>query len=514
MTYQEPLLAAFLLGLSRLNWHLGFLVFFALIPLFSFFQNRHRSGARIMTAGIVFATLYTLIALHWVAFTAQHAMVPKWSEIPVGIGIFVGITFLFSLYFTILFSLIDAIWQGARGVRMLAIAGLWIGFEWLQNFGDFRFPWHNLGYALSEYTILLQVAEIGGVYLVSLLIIAVNWMIYKTYRRPVKYFILLGILLTVWLVYGGIRLYRLPMQKTDTKVSIVQPSIPQEIKWDRAYLDSTLSVYRTMTEAAWRDSADLVVYPESAIPLHLMRIRSQYNPVQQLCDRLDMPIFTGFPHMEPIEDHRYIDEYHFNACSQFRPKKAPDPVYKKIALVPFGERTPWLETFPFLWGIQLGQANFQPGDSTCYYSVDGLRYAPLICYEIALPHLTCDIAHGGGDFVVNLTNDGWFGHTVGTYQHAMMTKFRAIETRKQFFRTANSGISMIVLPNGRIVQRLGLFKKGNLESPVYRHTAKTPYCSWLFLFPLFLGIIGLLIGLYSWVRKYTLSDYRALRKMP
>ncbi len=511
-SYQEPLLAAFLFGLSRLNWHLGFLVFFALIPLFSFFQNRDRSGAKIITAGVLFATLYTIISLHWVIFTARHAMVPKWSEVPIGLGIWVGITFLFSMYFSILFGLIDAVWKNSRVWRLLAIIGLWVGFEWLQNFGDFRFPWHNLGYSLSEYTILIQVAEIGGVYLVSVLIIVVNWMIYKTYRRPQKYFILLGILMTAWLVYGGIRLYGLPMHKTNTEVAIVQPSIPQEIKWDRAYLDSTLTVYETMTEAARKDSANLVVYPEAAIPMYLGRLRSQFNPVQRWSNRLDVPIFTGFPHMVILKDNPHVDSYDYNSCTQFNPDTRPDPIYNKIALVPFGERTPWLNTFPFLWSMQLGQANFQPGDSTAYYTVDGLRYSPLICFEIAFPHLTCNIEKNDADFIVNLTNDGWFGHSVGTYQHAMMVKFRAIETRRQIYRAANSGISMIVLPTGRIEKKLGLFKRGTLQSPVYRYESKSLYCGPLRAFPLVLGLIGLVMGLFAWVRNHTISNYRALRK--
>ncbi len=510
--YQEPLLSALLLGVSRLNWHLGFLAFFALIPLFTFFENRSRSHAKILPASIWFSLIYTFIALHWVAFTAQHASVPKWSEIPVGIGMFVGIAFLFSLYFYILFGLIDAAWKGARGFRLLAVMGLWVGFEWIQNYGDFHFPWHNLGYALSEYTILLQVAELGGVYLVSILIIAVNWMLFKSYRRPEKYMTLLSILMLIWLVYGGIRLYGLPTRETDTRVAVLQPNIPQELKWNRAYLDSTLSIYEDMTREAHQDSADLILYPESGIPLYLLSSPRRFNPVQNLCNELDASIFTGFPYLEKAPQGSHEEYNYFNSCTQFKPNGMHDPPYHKRALVPFGERTPWLKTFPFLWSIQLGQANFQPGDSTGHYSVDGIDYSPLICFEIALPHLTCDISQGGGQFIVNLTNDGWFGHTVGTYQHAMMAKFRAIETRRQIFRAANSGISMIVQPTGRISSRLGLYKKGMLEAPVSLYEGRSPYCRWMYLLPPILGALGLFLGLVALTRNLTLSDYKALHK--
>jgi apolipoprotein N-acyltransferase len=127
---------------------------------------------------------------------------------------------------------------------------------------------------------------------------------------------------------------------------------------------------------------------------------------------------------------------------------------------------PLMDTFPFLWNLHLGQANFEYGDSLQFYQCGPYRYSPQICFEVAFPSHTQRMAARGIDFVLNLTNDAWFHRSVGTYQHAMMAKIRAVEIRRQIYRAANTGISLIVDPVGRIQKKTALFERTTLMHPV------------------------------------------------
>jgi len=497
--FAPVLLAALLLGLARLPLHTGFLVFFCLVPLFAFLQQRPSRRATVV-AGFLFSAVYTLTSLHWRALTAKPADVPTAWELPMGVGIPFGLILLFGSYFALLFLLLRLAWRSRA--RFWLLAGLWLGFEWVQNWGEFRFPWHNLGYALAPYTVLLQPAELGGVYLVSLLAIAVNvllWGLWKGNRR--RSAVLLAALAVLWVGYGVWRMQALPLVDTGLNVGMVQASIPQDDKWDPMKQEENYEQYRQATRQLAANGAQLVVWPESA--LTLPPLRPDYAMGRLAKEQLDVVVredsitlFTGFPHFanndlsDPL--FKYKPFLYYNACSQVHPNGSIDEPYYKIALVPFGERMPLLGVIPALWKVQLGQANFEYGRGPKFYTVQGVCYSPLVCFEMALPSITCAMARGGAHFIVNITNDGWFGRSAGAWQHSRMSIFRAIETRRPVFRAANCGISLIVQPTGRITDSAGLFVKKEMQAPVRTVKYLTPYCRGGYLLPSVAGVLGLL----------------------
>jgi apolipoprotein N-acyltransferase len=392
--------------------------------------------------------------------------------------------FLYGLYFFIIFAFLKLTWR--KPFRFLPLLCVWISFELLQTMGEFRFPWLNIGYSLSDYLYLLQPAEIGGIYLLSAAIIVMNWLLFQAMKK--KKFRLISLLFfMVWLGYGIIRYHTIQVRESGHSVAIVQVSIPQDLKWNEDFWEPTLELYREFTQKAAKQS-DLVIYPESAIPQYLKKNSYYQELVRSWAEENKTAIFTGFLDYKYAPEEHPMEHLFYNSATLFDSTKTDYPVYYKNILVPFGERMPFLNLFPFLWKIQLGQANFEYGDEQFLYPHHQYRFAPLICFEIAYPHYLSKIAEKT-DFFVNMTNDAWFKRSAGTYQHAMMTVMRAIETRTQIFRAANTGYSMIVSPSGKVLQKSKLYEKTILSEQVYVYSQKSIFTKYLSWFP-FVFIFG------------------------
>ncbi|KQC06037.1 MAG: hypothetical protein APR54_07800 [Candidatus Cloacimonas sp. SDB] len=477
----KPLLAGTLLALSRLPLRMGFLSFFFLIPLLLYFEN-DRSVKRSVVAGIAFSLAYTTVGLHWISL--------------VTISGFIGLYLIFGLYFSVLFGFMNYFNRKIPQLKYYIIILFWIIFEYIQNFGEFRFPWFNLGYSLADYLNLIQLADIGGVYLLSGMSLLVNILLYNIWKKGLSVTFALIILFAVWIGYGQIRLHTIKITSTDNKISLLQVSISQELKWDESYLDSTVALYKNYTIKAAEYEPDLIIWPESALPVYLLRNYYYREFVLDLARNLEVDIFTGFPHYE-LADKEHSQKFKFyNSAAKFSKIGNVDIPYYKIYLVPVGERMPLLKIFPILWNIQLGQANFEYGKELRYYDMSGYKYSPLICFEIAFADLTRKMALNEVDFIVNITNDAWFHRSAGTYQHAVMCRFRAVETRKQIFRAANTGYSLVVSPTGEIMKQSELFEKIILTENLLLHKDKTFFTKYFHLFPLVLIILlAVLIGI-------------------
>jgi len=489
--FYKPTLAALLLALSRLPIHLGFLIFFGMIPLFSFFDEKP-SIRQIVKAAITFGVVYGLVCLHWISLVTLPG--------------FFGTLILFGLYFSILFNLIGSIWRLNPKLKYPAFICFWLSFEYLQNFGEFSFPWFNVAYSLGDYLPFIQPADIGGIYLLSVLIILVNILIYDLRNNHKRNLITLITVVIIWAGYGFIRLHTMKLVKTDTKVSIVQVSIPQDKKWEQTYLDTTLKYYEDYTTLAAEQGSSLVIWPESATPMYLLRQPKYKRWILDQTKILKKDIFTGFPHYKYLGQSNSRKYKFYNAATRFDRNGKVYPPYYKNVLVPFGERIPLLNVFPFLWNIHLGQANWEYGEKQEFYDIEGNKYSPLICFEIAFEFLTTRMAREGVDFIVNITNDAWFKRSAGTYQHAIMTKFRAVETRKMIYRAANTGYSLIVSPSGEFLERSKLFEKTILSAEIIKCNSNSFFTKYLFWFPVVFVVGAGLILIVSLLFRHRLMQ--------
>jgi len=482
-----PALSALLLGISRYPARLNFLVFVAFIPLFSLLSPpRPFKLKQLVKTALTFSTIYTLVTLHWVSIVT----------LPGYLGMFI----IIGLYFIILFYLIEKIFRYLPFFRYLGFISLWLSFEWLQNFSEFRFPWFNIGYSLAEYTSLIQLAEIGGIYLLSLMILLVNILLFSFLNNFPAKRSLIALIITIfvfagWIGWGNYRLHNIHLEEEDFRGAIVQVSIPQYIKRDSAFYDSTLALYRDYTMQAAQKEPDLIIWPESAIPDYVLKINKPRRFILEVVEETGIDLFLGLPHYEISYDNEQQEFLFYNATTLINADGTIQQPYYKIYLVPFGERIPLMNHLPFLKNLDFGQANWEYGKDIVLFSVhkDDREYifSSLICFEIAFPGLTSRMADAESDFFINVTNDAWFERTIGPYQHGMMTVIRAVETRTQIYRAANTGISLIVDPKGVILKDTQLFDKTIIDDKLYKYPGKTIFVRYLTNFPLIFLILCL-----------------------
>ncbi|MDD4034807.1 MAG: apolipoprotein N-acyltransferase [Candidatus Cloacimonetes bacterium] len=458
--YWLIILSALLLSVSRLPLHTGFLVFVAFIPLLHYINRKQTRFKELLLAGLIFSTIQILIVFYWIG--------------SVTIGGLIGICLLFGLFYSVLFWMLHRIWHRLPGLRFLAFVALFISFEYLQNFGEMRFPWFHIGYALSDYLIMLQILDLGGICLMGVAILSINFLIYTYRKHTARKLGMIAALLALWLGYGYYCIKSLYLEKSEARISVMQPSIPQEDKWIEDNYGQIIARYDSLSALAFRDQAELLIFPEAAIPNYVMLIPEYYSDLRYLVETHQISIFTGFPHSAPAPASHPESAYYYNAANLFSPHHRMQEIYFKNILVPVGERMLWLDHFPILWKLQFGQANWEFGTKIPRYMCGKHDFAPSICYELAFPHfmqkanfIMPDGLEAKADYHVNITNDAWFGTSYGPWLHGIMSKYRAIESRIQIYRSANTGISMIVDPMGRVLKQTSLFSIENITAPLY-----------------------------------------------
>jgi len=474
-----PLCSAILLGLSRIAIPLDMLSFVAFIPMFYYFQQISVTPIPIRTniaSGTIFSIVYLLISIHWITL--------------VTVGGFLGMLFLFSIAFAVLFSVVSICYKYKPILYQISFIVAWLCFEYACNFSEFQFPWFCVGYGLNNSLSLLQVLELGGPIFLSFLILLVNLFFYLAFVNKRSFAVIAFTILIAWFAYGSLRRAYIVRHTVNEPLTaaLIQGNIDQERKWQEAMIDSTFIIYESLARQAKADTTTrLMVFPEAALPVYIMHDYGYYQHLCSFVTRLQTPVFTGFPHFEREIKYKGQDTpyLYYNAANIFYPhhEKSPlrkGPYYKNI-LVPFGERTPLLNVFPLLWRLQMGQANFESGDSTVIYSVDDYKFAPLICFEVVFPYFLLDIVQKHNpDFFVNITNDAWFYRSIGTLQHANMAIFRTIELRKPIFRVANTGYSFYTSPDGSVHDITSLFARTFIHAKLqtFGNGKKTPYASY------------------------------------
>lgn len=485
-------LSAILISLSRLPLHLGWLVFVGWIPLLHFMENRK---CQLWKAAALFALIYIVTLFYWIADVTPGGLV--------------GIVILYALQYLLAFYLIDLIRNALPKWRYVGFVSVMISFEYLQNYGEMRFPWFNNAYSLADYTVLIQIADIGGAILISGLILVLNVLLYRVIKGERRQLLPVLLLLLVWLAYGYYCLAKLPLSKSDAKISVMQPSIPQDEKWDQAFYNFIMQRYDELCAKAALDSTKLLIFPEAAVPDYLMHSQTSMHQMQALTGKYNLEIFTGFPHYIPAPSAHVDNVYYYNAAALLKPDGYLSPLYYKNILVPIGERMLWLDYFPFLWKLQFGQANWEFGKELKYPRSNGHTFSPSICYEIAFPEINQRMAIpkdaktgklAKSDYLVNITNDAWFGTSYGPWLHGMMTKFRAVENRIQIYRSANTGISMIIDPLGRVQSKAKLFAITNITAPLFV-SPKIPLYRKIAIYPLGFVILAFVLSVISLLVK-------------
>jgi apolipoprotein N-acyltransferase len=398
-----------------------------------------------------------------------------------------GLPAYLALFMALGFALARLFWTRDAS-RVIALAASLTMSEWLRGHALTGFPWNTLGYALSEPLALAQTASLIGLWGLTFLAVAIfasPAVLIDGTSRGRKPWVAPALALVVLLsmtVFGAIRLARQPtLLLTNTRLRIMQPNLQQDARFNYGAKAEVMKKYLALSDRASGPQStgvrdvNILIWPESAFPFFLTR---EADAMAQIADLLPKGtvLITGSvraPDVPPgtritrAYNSIYVIDHDGNVLS----------VYDKLHLVPFGEFLPFQDLMEKIGFEQLTrvQGGFIPGTRRRSMDVPNApRMLPLICYEVVFPG---DVVERGDrpGWIVNLTNDGWFGISTGPYQHLQQARLRAIEQGLPLVRAANTGISAVIDPMGRTVARLGLGLEGVLDSGLPAAIAPTPY---------------------------------------
>ena len=397
-----------------------------------------------------------------------------------------GLPAYLALFPALGFALARLIWTRDAS-RVLALAvGLTVS-EWLRGHVLTGFPWNAFGYALSEPLALAQTASLIGLWgmtFITVAIFASPAVLIDGSSRGRKPWIAPVMALTLLVamgISGAVRLSLQPTAMTAVKLRIMQPNLQQDVKFNYAAKAEVMQKYLTLSDRASgpqstgvRDT-QILIWPESAFPFFLTREADALAQIAELLPQGTV-LMTGSVRAPDGPPGARVSRA-YNSIYLIDHDGGVLSVYDKLHLVPFGEYLPFQSLMEKLGFVQLTKVTggFIPGTRRRAMEVpQGPSALPLICYEAIFPG---DVAAAGErpGWIINLTNDGWFGNSTGPYQHLQQARLRAIEEGLPVVRAANTGISAVIDPSGRIVARLGLGIEGVLDATLPAALPPTVY---------------------------------------
>jgi apolipoprotein N-acyltransferase len=442
--------------------------------------GRWRGMPAAAVAGWWFGLGYFVFGLYWIGYAfLVDAPTFAWL-LPFAI---LGLPAYLALFTALGFALARLIWtrEGSRGIALavcLTIA------EWLRGQVLTGFPWNAFGYALSEPLALAQTASLIGLWGMTFLTVAIfaspAALIDGGSRAhaPVTAIVVLIAMGT----FGVVRLSLHPtLSVANAKLRIMQPDLQQDEKFNYSAKAAVMQKYLTLSDRASGPQStgvrdvSILIWPESAFPFFLTR---EADTMAQIADLLPKGtvLITGSVRAPDLPPGMRITRA-YNSVYVIDHDGMVLSIYDKLHLVPFGEFLPFQDWMEKLGFVQLTKVSggFIPGTLRRTMAIPGAPHAlPLLCYEVIFP---ADIATRDDrpGWIVNLTNDGWFGVSTGPYQHLQQARLRAVEQGLPVVRAANTGISAVIDPLGRIVARLGLGVEGVLDSNLPAAIAPTIY---------------------------------------
>jgi apolipoprotein N-acyltransferase len=440
----------------------GILSYLCLVPfLFAVRDLRWTAGFRL---GYTFGLCSLGGLLYWLAWNSGAT----WIQ---AAGLYVLCVLYLSLAWGLFGLMQSAAFRrfGEKGVW--AAPALWTALEFVQSRGELGFSWHSLATTQTYYTPAIQFISVTGMYGLTFWIVTANVMIYGWVRQFIdgsmenvpagRSIVLVAWILVPWIVGWSVLPDTPQVGSKELSVFIVQPNIEPNRKW----LERNFAYREIMklTREAPSQAVDLVVWPETAIPNRLRQEKTRLEEIREELQRRRTCLLTGIP------DRRWMTRRDgssgfgsFNSVFLIRPDREEFQAYDKMHLVPFGEHVPSFLTALEKLAMEVGVPDYSAGAEATVFSLplfgdtlqkDSVRFAAVVCLESVFAHMVRDAVVRGAQFLVIVTNDAWYDGTFGPVQHAQIAVLRAVENRIAVVRSANSGISSIIDPYGRVVRQ-------------------------------------------------------------
>ncbi|WP_425463065.1 apolipoprotein N-acyltransferase [Marinobacter piscensis] len=483
----------------------------SIAPAHPFFSNRWSSAATLVVAGALQTLTFSPFHFWWLGpvsillillvslplpakklFTAGwltgvglfasgatwvYISISEFGNTPVAVSVLLTVIFVagLALFPALAFWFWGKLAKVSAWRRLVLFPAIWILGDWLRGWLLTGFPWLYLGTAHTDGP-LAGLAPVVGVHGLTLWIadsgaalFAAGWLIIR--QRHAGAAVVAVIALIPWLVAPALnRVQWTEISTEPTSVAAMQGNIPQQIKWDPDFLKEQIVTYLGMTNPYW--DTDLILWPETAIPIPQDEAGKIIEHIEEnLGD--ESTLITGIPW------HGYSEQtggftWH-NSITAFGNGEG---IYHKQKLVPFGEYVPLENVLRGLIGFfDLPMSSFTPGpENQGSLEVNGASVMPFICYEVAYPDFLARNSVSA-DLLLTISNDGWFGDSVGPLQHLQIARMRALETGRYMIRGTNNGVTAIINHKGQMTARIPQFERGVLTGEVFRASGSTPYMS-------------------------------------
>jgi apolipoprotein N-acyltransferase len=438
-------------------------------------SGRARS-TRLFGLGIVAGVVHFGIDLYWVGVVmGRYGGFSGWIAVVIA-----AILCFYLAAFVGLFSL-----TVGAAVRRFGVAGVyaapfcWVAFEWVRSWFFGGFPWVMLGTSQARVAPIVQIASVVGVYGLSVLValVSASAAAMALSRRTIHLAVAGGVaaLLGVVAAFGLFRIAGGSLVQTGPvlRVGLLQGNVEQLEKWDPVYRDAILQRYLQLSRQAIGGGARLVIWPEASTPFYFDAESDLAAPIRRLAVESRTPFLIGSDEREvnPAGGRDRV----YNAAVLVGTDGRSHGSYRKINLVPFGEYVPLQRLLFFIGPLVEAVSDFSAGTEPVVLDADGARLSVSICYESIMPWLSRAFVQRGSQLLVTITNDAWFGKSSAPYQHFDQGLIRAVEEGRFVVRAANTGISGVVDPYGRVLLTTRLFEAAAPTFDVRLLSGRTVY---------------------------------------
>ena len=429
---------------------------------------------RAFALGLVSGVVYFVGTVYW---TGTVIATFGGLATPVALFAMILLALYMALYPALTALITNTLLRRMGATALFVMPAAWVATEFTRGFLFGGFPWVPLGNSQVRLLPVAQLASVLGVYGLSALVTFINGVVafalLATGRRRVTALASAAVIL---LAVGGWGTWRiaqgsLTREGTAIRVGLVQGNIAQEDKWNPAEARRIFTTHIAMTRDVVRRGAGLVIWPESSTPFMFEEDEAGEAGVRDLAREVRVPILFGSDQVD--RSGRPIRLY--NAAFLVTPSGDTAAVYRKIHLVPFGEFIPFKTWLYFVSPLVERFTDFSPGTSSVMLPVGSNTMSTAICYEVVYPSLIRQSVVEGSQLLTTITNDGWYGRSSAPYQHFEMASMRAIEQGRYLARAANTGISGVVDPYGRVVRQSAIFEQVGLVEEVRFLTSRTIY---------------------------------------
>ncbi len=491
------LFSGVLLGLTLLFPKIGALEWVALVPfaavMYTLVNDKSVRLWKFLLYGGLFSGAFYVTIYYWLLY--MHTELEK-SNSELGAWalatfMWLGLSFIYTVFGSLAVLAFAAISrtrlvQNIKFLQPFVFASVWSIYEYLQTFGWWGVPWGRLAIGQTEIETMLQSASLFGSYYVTFLLLTVNFLLGYMLMHPERVKVITAVCAVIILgnfSFGAVSILTYKDEGEPVRVGIVQGNMSSVEKWNNRF-ENTQRIYTGLTREVIDEGAEIVIWPETALPYNIFDNETVSKYVQGLAAEVNTTLLiSGFTEGKPYGDAVYedLEEQLYNSMIEVKPDGSfGEDIYHKIHLVPFGEFVPMrdiiMTLIPPLANVGMLDDDIIAGDESVVMNTEVGRVGNIICFDSIYEKVALDSTRNGAQLLSISTNDSWFRDSRAGYMHMAQAKVRAIECGRYLVRAGNTGISAVITPTGEVKgEYLEPMVSGTICEDVYMRDGMTLY---------------------------------------